>query len=407
VSNILPLLASLLAPVAIQDFFDDYWEAKPLHVGRRNTENYRKILRREDVDQYLSRKDLRYPALRMAKEGPTISADTYSSVLKFGSYASEGLINTAKVKSLYATGATIILQMTRSSIPRLALFGNQLHKELGFNVETTVYLTPANSQGFTTHYDTHSVFVLQIEGSKRWRIYDVLQELPTLDQTFDPSKTKIGPIRSEVILNPGDFLYVPRGVGHDAVTDGQGSLHVTVGLFPPLWIDLIARFFGDCKSDVQFRRSPVAKLRLPDGREEANADLLSLFSKMTPRFDVAKLVANHAEECKGKQTQANGGRLIDALHLDALSLDTTVALRKEIDCSFQRLNGRIVLSFYGKTVAFPESASPAISRILSGELTTIRELQTNLSDSSKLVLARKLVQEGLLTTQAIDSNSKK
>jgi len=34
-----------------------------------------------------------------------------------------------------------------------------------------VYLTPPGSQGFSPHYDDIDAFVLQLEGSKRWRCY--------------------------------------------------------------------------------------------------------------------------------------------------------------------------------------------------------------------------------------------
>ena len=35
-----------------------------------------------------------------------------------------------------------------------------------------VYVTPANSVGFVSHFDSHDVFVLQLYGSKNWRVYD-------------------------------------------------------------------------------------------------------------------------------------------------------------------------------------------------------------------------------------------
>ncbi len=33
------------------------------------------------------------------------------------------------------------------------------------------YLTPAGTQGFAPHWDDIEAFVLQLEGSKRWKVY--------------------------------------------------------------------------------------------------------------------------------------------------------------------------------------------------------------------------------------------
>ena len=33
------------------------------------------------------------------------------------------------------------------------------------------YLTPAGTQGFAPHYDDIEAFLLQLEGSKHWKIY--------------------------------------------------------------------------------------------------------------------------------------------------------------------------------------------------------------------------------------------
>ena len=46
-----------------------------------------------------------------------------------------------------------------------------LQEHFGFSVGCSAYLTPAVAQGFPPHYDDVQVFVLQLEGSKTWRLY--------------------------------------------------------------------------------------------------------------------------------------------------------------------------------------------------------------------------------------------
>ena len=46
-----------------------------------------------------------------------------------------------------------------------------LQEHFGFPVGCSAYLTPTSTQGFPPHYDDVEVFVLQLQGSKRWRPY--------------------------------------------------------------------------------------------------------------------------------------------------------------------------------------------------------------------------------------------
>jgi lysine-specific demethylase/histidyl-hydroxylase NO66 len=47
-----------------------------------------------------------------------------------------------------------------------------LQEFLGSMVGANMYLTPPGTQGFAPHYDDVEVFILQLEGKKRWRLYE-------------------------------------------------------------------------------------------------------------------------------------------------------------------------------------------------------------------------------------------
>ncbi|MFN2512249.1 MAG: hypothetical protein ABR568_12505 [Pyrinomonadaceae bacterium] len=47
-------LESLLAPVALDEFFSDYWEKAPLVIPRQDPARYRKLLELSDIDFILS-----------------------------------------------------------------------------------------------------------------------------------------------------------------------------------------------------------------------------------------------------------------------------------------------------------------------------------------------------------------
>jgi ribosomal protein L16 Arg81 hydroxylase len=100
------------------------------------------------------------------------------------------------------------------------------------------YLIPPGQKGLATHYDTHDVFVLQIAGTKHWRLFEETVHLPLEGQRMRP-RTEPQTDPTEFDLLAGDPLYLPRGFAHDAVAVDSMSLHLTVGVRPIIWAFVI------------------------------------------------------------------------------------------------------------------------------------------------------------------------
>lgn len=98
-----------------------------------------------------------------------------------------------------------------------------------------VYWTPTGSQGFAPHYDDVDVYILQLEGTKLWTVYEsdgseLFPLLPTTSSLdFHPSELAALP-STQYELKPGDVLYLPRGFIHHALAmeHNEHSLHITL-----------------------------------------------------------------------------------------------------------------------------------------------------------------------------------
>lgn len=106
-----------------------------------------------------------------------------------------------------------------------------LEGEWGCMAGANTYLTPKGTQGFAPHYDDIEAFLLQVEGTKHWKVYAPLDNASTLPRfssgNFKPEE--IGKPVLEVDLDEGDLLYFPRGFIHQARSHvDKHSLHVTV-----------------------------------------------------------------------------------------------------------------------------------------------------------------------------------
>lgn len=199
----------------------------------------------------------------------------YTTNVKHGTDVFNGLIDTDKVIAAYRSGASVGLMELHLSWEPLGKLCAALEGYFDHGVRANAYITPGNSMGFVPHYDTHEVFVLQIGGKKRWRVYEPPMELPLVSQAFgtQPFVRDYTPPQPlfEPELEAGDLLYLPRGYVHAAATTSDSfSAHVTLGITPFTWIDLAAQMFMSCMESPQFRRA------LPPGfasREERKQSL--------------------------------------------------------------------------------------------------------------------------------------
>jgi hypothetical protein len=114
-------------------------------------------------------------------------------------------------------------------------FARSLELETSAHVSCNLYLTPPKlARAFESHMDWMDVLVLQLEGEKKWSVArDPMIKLLPPDRKRKPTteELKSAPFEN-VLLRPGDALYIPRGHLHNATTtmNGGHSLHLTFGI---------------------------------------------------------------------------------------------------------------------------------------------------------------------------------
>jgi 50S ribosomal protein L16 3-hydroxylase len=85
--------------------------------------------------------------------------------------------------------------------------------------------------GVGPHLDSYDVFLLQVQGQRRWRCGPVrdrslVPRMPVkLLANFEPTE--------EWVLEPGDMLYVPPRWGHDGVAIGSDCMTCSIGFRTP------------------------------------------------------------------------------------------------------------------------------------------------------------------------------
>jgi hypothetical protein len=287
-----------------------------------------------------------------------------------------GLAVVDRVAAEHARGATLVLQALHLHHRPAALYCRGLEQRLGFPAQANAYQTPASAQGFGVHHDTHDVFVLQVSGTKRWRVYEPVVELPLAHQRWSPSLGDPGPPYLDLTLRPGDTLYLPRGWPHEAVTDRADSLHVTVGLHPPTRLDALKAALDACGEDVELRRSVPPSGELP-------GDLLERVAARLEPEDVARRARRRFA---GSRRAVVEDQLTQARAADALGPYDAVERRSTVIAHLERT----LLVFEGKELRVPERAAAALAAAVAADAPfTPADLPGPLDEAGRAVLVRR------------------
>jgi hypothetical protein len=187
----------------------------------------------------LLRRGTRRPAFRVVRAGTTLPAAEVSRRAGIGNSDLDDLVAANQVIDRYRRGDTVVLQGLHHTNPHIARLANNLALALDHPVQVNAYLSPSDGRGLDLHFDYHDVFVVQLGGSKRWRIWN------PLERTTDPVKGRhtiaapsfdeLGEPLLDLMMRPGDCLYLPRGYPHAAETTEEPSDHLTIGLVAVTW----------------------------------------------------------------------------------------------------------------------------------------------------------------------------
>jgi ribosomal protein L16 Arg81 hydroxylase len=271
----------LIAPMTREGFFADYWERRPLHIRRAATGFYDSLLTRADLEEVFASAGLRYPAIQLTQGGRYIPPDAFTQNVKVGRDSLAGVLDPERLTALYRSGATISAPFFHLAWKPLADLAARIEGEFDHPVHTNLYLTPGGCAGFTPHYDTHEVFVLQIAGHKHWKVDAPPAPLPHHTQPHSAQAQQPTPRVMEVELGPGDMLYLPRGFVHSTATSKESSLHITLGITVFTWVELLAEWFQSSKIYPRYRRAlEPGFAHEPQAREALKAELPKIIAEL-------------------------------------------------------------------------------------------------------------------------------
>ncbi|WP_028628523.1 JmjC domain-containing protein [Metapseudomonas resinovorans] len=221
--------------VTKSDFFDEYLYRKP-HVFKGAIQGVR--IGWKDISEIYERADASDRSFKLM-DGREIPKTEYVE-----SYMNVGRLEHRYIKSVIyrymREGATLVFNRIKNE-PFVTAISKQIANYAGAQVIVSGYAAFSGKSSYRSHWDTRDVFAVQLLGRKRWIIKRpnfvfplFMQQTKNMSEAVEPEEVYL-----DVILEPGDIIYVPRGWWHNPLPLGGETFHLAVGTFAPTGFDYL------------------------------------------------------------------------------------------------------------------------------------------------------------------------
>jgi hypothetical protein len=276
---------ALISPVTWATFVDEHLGRAPLHVSGdaaalgklAQPGAVRKLVEAGIPWQFRRLPEMYLDGLKVPHED---LVDTYVDM--DGREAKQPRLG--RIAKLLERGATVNAFGQEGNFPGLAWLRQVFSRAFCAECEVATFYSQQDHQGLAPHYDCVEIFVLQLHGTKRWFVSTQQVTTPVVGYGT-ASRYDEKALHAEMVLEPGDLLYFPRGTFHQAIATSEESLHATVAVKLPSYLDMLA-VLAETAPDVDSVRGDLP-IGGPRSWVDGKAELLKRLTAAldSPSFD--------------------------------------------------------------------------------------------------------------------------
>jgi hypothetical protein len=207
----------------VGEFLSGYWLSQHLFC-RGAADRFSALLSWTALNEILEHHWRETYRFRLACQGRDLEPASYADL--------EGSIPRIRAKDLtdqLRLGATLSFDGADEVHEPLRRLAESFEAFFHGSTQINVYAGWRALHGLDLHSDNQEIFILQLDGRKRWLLYgssvDEVDRSELRDRSVPPSGALL-----DQILEPGDLLYIPRGCYHVAVPMNEPALHLTLGV---------------------------------------------------------------------------------------------------------------------------------------------------------------------------------
>lgn len=284
----------------VPEFFAEHWRRRPAVF--RPAERFTVPITLSEVDAAIDSGLLRTPYLEMVRKSTPIDESDYTTSRSVNGVDAAGYAEAAGVRRLLDDGVTLLLRNVEHWHAATRSLVTRLEADLERRVETFLFVTPPGKQGLPVHRDDADVLLLQINGSKHWRVYG-----GPPNANWGPGRAgNVGPALLDESVRQGEVLYIPRGFAHEAVGEDTLSVHLSFTIREVSVQELYAALQRLLLDDLSLTRRPLTDADLLDDA----ADLIQRFRIGLDKIDATRVLAD-ARRVKLETEPRSVSRLAD------------------------------------------------------------------------------------------------
>jgi hypothetical protein len=322
----------------------------------------------DDLNTLLATQRLEPPRMRLHQGGAQLHIGDYTEPVTTRRHTVWRRLQPAELHARLADGASLVLDCVDEMHRPLARLAEDIERVLRTRIQANLYASWTGTQGFGVHWDDHDTLVVQLDGSKHWRLYGTTRPYPLHRDVEQPAEPPAKPV-ADLVLHAGDVLYVPRGVWHAVAADqGARSLHVTCGLQTHTPTDLLAWVCEQLLVHEEWRRD-LPRIAAPANQAQALQGLRKLLAE---QLDDPRLIDLYTKAMDGRAP----GRMAPSLpHVAGIPADGGLRVRLTTARAVLEVGeDAVTLAAAGCEYEFAPAAEKVLRPLVDGESMTLATL---------------------------------
>lgn len=216
----------VLGHLTIEEFLRDYWQKKPVLI-RQAIPGFEPLLAADELAGLSLEEDIE--SRLIIEEGKTGPWEV-----------KKGPFTETDYRALPENKWTLLVQAVDQWLPEAAELLEHFRFIPSWRIDDLMisYATDGGSVG--PHWDQYDVFLLQAEGHREWRVGQMCSEKSSI---LEGPSVKILADFAETdrwVLEPGDMLYLPPGLAHWGISQGE-CMTYSIGFRAPSTAELFER----------------------------------------------------------------------------------------------------------------------------------------------------------------------